>query len=589
MIIKAGRIKVVTLLLIILILITSSFIYISEKVDNNIRVDTNILNTLENIRNREGGYSDIGVLKSMKPDIYTTYYVLEIKKMLEGKIEESAYKEINEYFSYNKNELFNDNNFDNLSNIYFISTILAHGGNTKDDYSNEIVKYVLKLQTRDGSFAFSNKHKSHIENKQYSKYGETFLSTYFAVSTLSIFNAKPENVDGVHKWIAYMLNNHEYINDSAPINADYLFLLIEIARKTNFELTEFEPKINKLITTFNNKFKKGIADNEVSILEIDTIISLNAIYPLIELGADELKEIQNLITENQNSNGLYSLQDDQPNILPTYYAVRFATLYKFQINNKQRLIKELNRYKVKGGYRAIIDIPFTISDTYYAYKIEQIYDVQNIKFYSEFIDKVSKDKLMLIDTKELYYYLLMRKELGLDNSAFNPKDDLINNLRKSVVEKNIITENLLYELKSLRLLDQVIDDNTKTRIYKLIEQGDNKESLSKPLIQTIMDVNILYELNLHKNQITSNKLDQINTYLSNLRLKTEHTELDTLNLYYLLEMYNENGIPANGEVDILAKNIISQNELPDGFFTIGEKESNASYKFTYNYLYYLQN
>lgn len=272
-------------------------------------------------------------------DIYATYYSVLSLDLLHGSSERSDLKKFISNVEANYDTyFFNEKKFDNLSNIYFyVQTLKFSGNNVKDP--SRIVSYVSKLQTDQGNFGFSNKHKLSLEMG--GNVSGSFLSTYMATFILTTLKADVPNITKLHNWIDNTITNAEFVNDSEFKNGAYIFLLLGTCDLLNIKEKDSYLAANK--DNVNSLVKKITKVDDFSYFSLNTLLDLSSYYQ-ITLDSPIIDSIYKKIVATQSNDGgfIMGAGDKDSNILPTYIALRFFKQYGLPVSNERKVQSYLN-------------------------------------------------------------------------------------------------------------------------------------------------------------------------------------------------------------------------------------------------------
>lgn len=533
-------------------------------------------------QNQDYGYHEFVISDNAKSDIYTTYYALEINKICEKK-EKIDILNILENYKKNQNDFFfNEDKFDNLSNIYFFTKIAQLDNININNKSIE--KYVLNLQCNNGSFAFSKKHKNMINTSKNKELDNSnLLSTYMALYVLNYYNNIKFDHDKLSKWIEDIFYNTQFTDIS---KSSYLLILIRICNLTNIDISIYCPNIDILIHNYNKQFNNYLKNNLLNIIILDDLVNLNKETNYNSLNEIDIIKVERLLNILQKKDGWFSLDEaSDTNILPTYIALNFKQYFKLNISNKDKILLKLDRFNIKNkGYVFITDLNSNLQSTYFAQQIYYLFgqDNINIKNYLNNFHDISNFSVM-----ERYYYYNMLIDSNKLNAEIIKADYhsigyLINNEINNISQLNNIDDylDLYYNLLFLKKINYVIDNNLKTNISNLLYFSSiNIDELQNDKIITLkyaLDI-LIFDLIEINQEDYKNNIENFNCELK--KCLYNEKDFDVILTYFYIHATNISGINySKGKILQILKKCSNE----DGTFRQNiTKDSSSSFISTY--------
>lgn len=548
---KRLSIALICSITLITLLILLSSLY-SSKHDENIsrkqyitNTDINNLkNTLLLTKNLDGGYHPIPNELGIVPDLYNTYYSLEILKLLKHPISNKEYEEIIEWSKGILNNEYMDKYNENiLSNLYFFIKILTQKDVKIDDLlCSNILKYLDKIYDIDGTYNLAKNFNQTISKDNNSL---KYISNYYATEILKYINKKPKDADFIKKWVKSMFEVN--LNENISLNdCSNLLLLIKISNNINLDITNFTEKIKYQVNKYNGLIEKELNKNKVSIpvIYINDLLELN-IY--LKKDIKTLKYLQNLdkyFDTLKSGTGIYSLTNQEaPNVLPTYIILKYLNLRNNDIDSNENLINSILKNRINySGFISPEHIESNIKDTYYAYEIDkQFNNSKNSTNIKNYLNK-NFNKLSKRDEYTLCYLLPLCKE---NNIEF----DIKNNIDKYLLKTEDILKNseelfdsdyfkIIFLLDTIEHLIEGKNSTVNNTLIKLEQKIINTKSHDK-FLQKCIEIKISSLLNNKKDQ-TANLKYLIRNLNNNLKDTDDKLKLIYIyNAFKVLNEYND--------------------------------------------------
>lgn len=554
-----NKFKVMAIQILFIVLIVSFlFTACSTKEENNEngkfytdKYVNNLINEVNSCHNMDGGFTELVTNVNSEIDLYSTYYANEINTLCDGTSKSNITKILDKFIENDDILLFNENNTDNLSNIYYLCKIAQSNNISIKNYDYDKIKnYIISLQCNNCSFAFSNKHKLSIENNDSTLHKETFLSTFMALYVLNYINAEDYNKITLQKWISSNLRDIHIFDDIHE--AGYLLSLIRVGKLCNFDMEPYKSVLEDLVDDYDKKFNKNIHNNELDILTLDEIVNINIeIENNIEKDID-LNKINSMINDLQKSNGWFGINNiSEANILPTFISLNYKHIYKFEIFHKENILSYLDKFRQNDeGYVASFNVKSSISTTYYAQQICELLEKKEVDI-NKYLDNIKDPKnLSFLDR---YYYYCMK----INNKSENA--DLVNNLG-NIIEEEIGNSSLksandyiklYYNILLLNKIDYKINKDLKDKILNLLNNAPEITNNNKGKnLQNVFDILILNSLEINLDNYKTKLKDvrkNLNNYLQNEK------DFNVIEVYYYLYACDVSGEINNVNKDQLQK------------------------------------
>ncbi|AWZ50058.1 hypothetical protein C3495_14540 (plasmid) [Clostridiaceae bacterium 14S0207] len=594
MLIKNKRLSITLICSVTLItlLIILSFLY-SLKYDRNITKKqhithediNNLKSTLLLTRNLDGGYHPIPNELGIVPDLYNTYYSLQILDLLKHPLSNKGYEEIIKWSKDTlNNQYMNKDNEDILSNLYFFIQILKQKNFKIDDiFCSNILKYLDKICDIDGTYNLATNFNEAISKDNNSL---KYISNYYATEILKYINKEPKNIIYIKKWVKSMLEIN-LNKDISLNNCSNLLLLIKISNNINLDITNFMQKIKSQVTKYNILIEKELNKNNISIpvIYINDLLELNLYLNKDLKTLKYLQNLDNYFNTLKNENGIYSLTDQEdPNVLPTYMILKYLNLRNIEINLNPNLINGILKNRIPySGFISPEHIESNIKDTYYAYQIDKQFN--NSKNSTNIKNYLSNNfnTLFKRDEYTLCYLLPLCKQNNI-------KIDIKGNINKYLLKVESILKNskelfdsdyfkIIFLLDTIEHLTEGKNSTINNSLFTLKQKIRNTKSHDR-FLQKCIELKISSLLN-DKNDETYN-LEYIIKNLND-NLKGTDYKLKLIYIYNAFKILNDYNCFTKIDKNSILKTVYG-NKTAVSLFSYNN-ESPVSWESTYYSIY----
>lgn len=513
---------------------------ISGKTEAWTKSDVRTLNKIINTNlNLDGGYHNLPNVSIYEKDyVYFTYYsllslqLLDSDSMNENSIELSSnIKQIQDIL------LIDPNNFDNVSNIYYYLEILKMLDIEIDRNKKiQLTKYILDLQTKVGSFGFSESHKQKIDSGGYESGSndEVFLSTYLALEALDTLGVSPKDTVSIKKWVESRFD--EVKSEAFYLNKlPYLLMLL----KTESLLGNIDNKHAKLLDEYYNHSLQDMISKYNESKQLDIILLNDLLECSLVLGkeSDFINETS-FITQHylnlQNFDGCFAMsQASESNILSTYIILRHMKLSHNEIPNKDITLKTIqNTQTVDGYFLPIISRPSTFQASYYTYKIAARLNLDNEDEVKENISRFLKNtsRKNIESPFELAYYLKLEKDItgSVSKNLISNTDILM--FKDRLKNNSFARINDYYDaIDSLEALDMLGEELESETCEHIIDKIKNSNDGDENFIYSCLKLQLFKLLGQADKEAIKTRIDYINS-----TLEKDYSKIDSeLRVYYL--------------------------------------------------------
>ena len=532
----------------------------------NINIDRTLIeNNISKSSNDDGGISIPSQALEVNSDAYTTYYILQSKKLAGINIDEQTKRCAKKYINDIKNE-----NFDLLKLYYTILLCDKEDIKLIDiDTKDKIENFLDNLLNEGGYYSVS----SGFDLK---RSVDALLPTYMSVYILKRLDLPVKvSLSWINKASQELKSNLDSNNDYISDFTKYYDLrhLLDLG-----DDKDLPPEISY------NYYKQYIKTNKIEqIKDMVLPVFINEFQKLSDLCHKSYTEyndimVNSLISDINSTNDY--INDYDVYVLYTKVCSLSNLGYKNDL-----LLKSINKYEKfslsDGTYILPGEIKSDIVNTYYAVRISNVLNLSINNDINIYIKNMSNTNVFDNGTG-IYNYLRLLEEQDCMSYINDIKTDLVtvinDNLIKYVNDKSILGIN--NSLKSLQMLGYKPDKKIKDKIGDEIETF--KES-NEILQNAYMYANILEMISLLDTKLEIKKVavQYLNDHMEEI-LKLNFT--GKLNLTYLMikslndsdcnciELYRE---------DVLEMINLSQHD--SGLMKCGDnKDDTVSYESTSN-------
>ncbi|GAA3402147.1 hypothetical protein ACFFNY_03645 [Paenibacillus hodogayensis] len=396
-------------------------------------------------------------------DIYNLYYLKQIKDRLNTPIKSDELEDTYNFIVNNKeNILFPEKRNDNISTLYFFTSIFKDYIEKDIETKEEIIHYILELKLPNGSFSYSKNNIEEILANEKTQY----LSTYMAVFVLRDLGYLTP-INETNEWVKVKLSKLDKYNYTTT---GHLFLALQTAKLLNVEFDE--PKIIEKLENMASEIARFTNnDDALLLLVIDPLIDFKNIYPQANINLNIYKE---KIEKLQLDNGFFKIDSQsEENILATFIALKYFDTIHFSLKTKrEELLSKIEKYKLSPYYLYYQKKPGTLEATYFSNKIKNLVNPNDKTNYDSFLSKINANEL---GSAQMFYYL------SLNQASFDK--ERIKQLVISHLEKNISNKSYMeihYNILSLKILDQPLPDDKLIAISNMITTNLSNQNLSSP-------------------------------------------------------------------------------------------------------------
>lgn len=457
-------------------------------------------------------------------------------------ISDDEYKEIiNWCENIPDKSLFDDKNFDNLSNIYYLKEIYTYRNYPiKPELKNKIIAYVKSLETNDGLFALSLIDKRNINDNEHKLDSTTFLSTFLAIDILNFFNLQPENPKILYRWIDNMFNNDTYINDKSIAKNSNLLMLLKISNLLKYDISKYHKQIDRFSNSFNTILISELTNKKsIPIMFIDSIIDLDILLKKDDFLLNNKEVIKEYYDNLQSSDGWFGLvKGDQGNILPTYMALKYYSYFKFSVSNKSKIVNLIRKNRILyEGYALLYTFQSELTATYYVYNIDKLLHLNAVNI-NNYLSKnpINKDNL---NPYNAYYYLKLCKQ---SNIKVNKKEyeDLAASIKLNISKNSLDSVMQCFDMiRYIEVLDLLgIKIDKQSIISKINTNNKQCDSAEEKYFKVCTELKLLKLLGAKKDKNIIDKINVLIEYINNYEcLRENHRLLFLYNAFEALDTW----------------------------------------------------
>lgn len=296
-------------------------IFTNENIINSSKYEK-LLSIINLCENEDGGYGYLIEEANMSMDIYTTYFMLETKKILNNdnltKLDKSLFD------SYQKEVK------QSLVDIYFYSLLFKENFENNDTLDKNIINFVKGLKTETGYYAYDINHKKEIDekcrNKEEINVEALLLPTFMSISVLNIANEdydKKKIEEQTTTSLEKVMNSNILIIEKM----EKIKTLLDIYKLLDYKINEiYINEISLLKSRYENELLAQINNEELYLHNISTYIDIcKKLNWNIKIPR---KTIADYILKKQSDEGGFAINiQEYPDALSIYLAVNM--LYEF--------------------------------------------------------------------------------------------------------------------------------------------------------------------------------------------------------------------------------------------------------------------
>lgn len=318
--------------------------------DDNVRKNAASLSadvTVDDDKNYEieYNYGDSDVKSGQMGDIYTTYYCIEIFKLLGCPLTDDEVTDCLKYYEENKDHYFFDKNRnDNLLNIYYFTKIMSETGyNTV--IRKELYDYICGLQYKEGDFGLSEKDVNAGLSRERHPEQNPF-STQMAVEAIISLDENIPNINSINEWLKLRFDN--FSNEIGNRSKANIMVLREIAELIGYDCSGYSGLINSIKKQYVDDLEK---DRDMNISDLYTILydfNYRNIVDDSEIKSKLNKYIEVLTYSQLETNKTFSNGMD---VLSYYCLLKVLSSTDIELpeETKENIINGIMELRVKNG------------------------------------------------------------------------------------------------------------------------------------------------------------------------------------------------------------------------------------------------
>ncbi|VVB56116.1 Prenyltransferase and squalene oxidase repeat protein [uncultured archaeon] len=460
-------------LIIVFVIFGSQFIEKNKTLGYDKNIYSKSLKIIEKSEVPSGGYVGIPL---REPTLYSTYYFLEISKILGVKYEnkEKTLEWLHDMERQNFQTPSNDNIY--IRDIYFGVFSLKNLDESPNN-PTELKEQIDKFQLSDGSYCYSlSKDGLNCQENT-----SQILATSYALSILDSIGYVPDNVSKTKNWlISQWIEDNTFQDYKSYPSIEKIISCLKIFGVNISELPKYDVRKAWLIDQ-NNIIESKLLGDSVDLFTLNSYYYLSNEFNITDQNfKSELYKY--LINKQLLDGGYNAINGNYSESKGTFLALTILKDFNLPSVEHDSIIDFVKFHRASSGgfYPEYQSIP-NIEDTYYALSELEIFNVK--PHYIENLTDFIKYQAALINqsnNKNKLQNLFYINEISKMVSNSNLDNDIINyNLNMFFLNQNYSKQSDLKDIESLyyavKLSKNYSHKINKTEIYSYIMEIQNSD------------------------------------------------------------------------------------------------------------------